>query len=55
MQDKIVSRPSFSPEEYKQLYEVTRAYARKHRRCYAEPLHDCVLFIGNTGLRLPSS
>jgi integrase len=54
-QGKIVHRPWFSPEEYKQLYTATREYARKpfhdHQRWEAEQLHDFVLFLGNTGLR----
>ena len=54
-QGKIVHRPWFSPEEYKQLYEATREYARKpflaHHRWEAEQLHDFVLFLANTGLR----
>ncbi|HUN96107.1 MAG TPA: phage integrase SAM-like domain-containing protein [Bradyrhizobium sp.] len=54
-QGKVVHRPWFSPEDYKQLYEATRAYARKpaqeYRRWDAEQLHDFVLFMANTGLR----
>jgi integrase len=54
-QGKVVHRPWFSPEEYKQLYEATREYARKpfheYQRWEAEQLHDFVLFLGNTGLR----
>jgi integrase len=54
-QGKIVHRPWFSPDEYKQLYQATREYARKpfheHQRWEAEQLHDYVLFLGNTGLR----
>ena len=54
-QGKIVHRPWFSPEEYKQLYEATREYARnpaqETRRWEAAQLHDFVLFLGNTGLR----
>lgn len=53
-QGKIVHRPWFSPEEYKQLYQATREYARSARadhRWQAEQLHDYVLFLGNTGLR----
>lgn len=51
---KVVHRPWFSPEEYKQLYEATRAYAKAsqiHHRWSAEQLHDYVLFLTNTGLR----
>ena len=54
-QGKIVHRPWFSPAEYKQLYEATRANARKpsriHYRWNAEQVHDFVLFMANTGLR----
>jgi integrase len=52
---KIVHRPWFSPSEYKQLYEATRAYAREpfhaHYKWNAEQVHDYVLFMANTGLR----
>lgn len=51
---KVVHRPWFSPEEYKQLYETTRAHAKAsqiHHRWSAEQLHDYVLFLANTGLR----
>ena len=54
-QGKIVHRPWFSPAEYKQLYEATRAYARepftKRFKWNAEQVHDFVLFMANTGLR----
>ncbi len=54
-QGKVVHRPWFSPEEYKQLYEATRAYAKepfhKHYRWNAEQVHDFVLLMANTGLR----
>src|SRR6266702_19700 len=54
-QGKIVHRPWFSPVEYKQLYEATRAYAREpfheHYKWNAEQVHDFVLFMANTGLR----
>jgi integrase len=54
-QGKIVHRPWFSPAEYKQLYEATRAYAREpFHDCHkwnAEQVHDYVLFLANTGLR----
>jgi len=54
-QGKIVHRPWFSPDEYKQLYKATGDYAKslKNRlhRWYAEQVHDYVLFLGNTGLR----
>ena len=54
-QGKIVHRPWFSPEEYRQLYEATRRYARKpfreQDRWSAEQVHDFVLILANTGLR----
>ena len=54
-QGKVVHRPWFSPAEYKQLYEATRAYAREpfydHYKWNAEQVHDYVLFMANTGLR----
>jgi integrase len=53
-QGKVVHRPWFSPDEYKQLYQATREYtgtARADHRWEAEQLHDYVLFLGNTGLR----
>lgn len=54
-QGKIVHRPWFSPEEYKQLYTATRQYAHdskgKHYQWNAEQVHDYVLFMANTGLR----
>jgi integrase len=54
-QGKVVHRPWFSPEEYKQLYEATREYAHKpfhdHYRWNAEQVHDFVLLMANTGLR----
>ncbi len=54
-QGKITHRPWFSPAEYKQLYEATRAYAREpfraHFKWNAEQVHDYVLFLANTGLR----
>ena len=54
-QGKVVHRPWFSPAEYKQLYEATRAYARdpyhERDRWNAEQVHDYVLFLANTGLR----
>ena len=52
---KISHRAWFSPAEYKQLYEATRARAKNpinprwKREC--EQFHDYVLFMGNTGLR----
>jgi integrase len=53
-QGKVVHRPWFSPEEYKQLYETTRLHAKEsppYHRWNAEQMHDYVLFLGNTGLR----
>ncbi len=53
-QGKIVHRPWFSPAEYKQLYEATRAYIKEIQPQYrwnAEQVHDFVLFMANTGLR----
>jgi integrase len=53
---KIEHRAWFSPDEYKQLYEATRARAKRPGRPRwqvqaAERLHDYVLFMANTGLR----
>jgi integrase len=53
-QGKIVHRPWFSPDEYKQLYTATREYAKSARaqdKWRAEQVHDFVLFMANTGLR----
>jgi hypothetical protein len=53
-QGKIVHRPWFGPDEYKQLYTATREYAKTVRiqdRWGAEQVHDFVLFMANTGLR----
>ena len=53
-QGKIVHRPWFSPDEYKQLYPATREYAKTARhkdKWSAEQVHDFVLFMANTGLR----
>lgn len=54
-QGKIEHRPWFSPEEYRQLYTATRAYARNPSqpqiKWNAEQVHDYVLFMANTGLR----
>ena len=54
-QGKIVHRPWFSPEEYKQLYTASRDWARNppqpQYRWNAEQMHDYILFMGNTGLR----
>ena len=53
--NKIEHRAWFSPEEYKQLYQATRARAKSARASWqrkaAERLHDYVLFMVNTGLR----
>jgi integrase len=52
---KIGHRAWFSPEEYKQLYQATRARAKSppnpRWRKECEQLHDYVLFMANTGLR----
>lgn len=52
---KISHRAWFSPEEYKKLYEATRARAknpkRKRYQWESEQLHDFVLFMANTGVR----
>lgn len=53
--NKVVHRAWFSPDEYKQLYEATRANAKcalnpYHKRL-AEQLHDKILFMANTGIR----
>ncbi|MGH6925217.1 MAG: site-specific integrase [Propylenella sp.] len=53
--EKISHRAWFSPEEYKTLYEASRARARKNkgngRQWACEQLHDYILFMANTGLR----
>lgn len=55
MSGKVSHRPWFSPDEYKQLYKATGAYAKApfhdHYRWNAEQVHDYVLFMANTGLR----
>lgn len=52
---KISHRAWFSPEEYKQLYEATRARAahppKPRWKWQCEQMHDFVLFMVNTGLR----
>lgn len=52
---KITHRAWFSPEEYKSLYEATRARAKKPKnprwKESCERMHDYVLFMANTGLR----
>jgi len=54
---KVSHRAWFSPEEYKQLYEATRADTKAvdgqslYRRYIREQFHDYVLFMANTGLR----
>lgn len=54
-QGKLGHRPWFSPEEYRQLYEAARAYAKEpargHYRWNAEQVYDFILFMANTGLR----
>ena len=54
-QSKVEHRPWFTPNEYKQLYQATRANAdnpkTKRFKWHAEQLHDFVLFMANTGLR----
>jgi integrase len=52
---KIQHRAWFSPAEYKELYQATRARAKRPKnprwRQACENLHDYVLFMANTGLR----
>lgn len=51
---KVSHRAWFSPNEYKNLYEATREYAKAARpqnKWTAEQMHDFVLFMANTGLR----
>ena len=52
---KISHRAWFSPDEYRTLYEATRARAKKPKkerwRGESEKFHDYVLFMANTGLR----
>lgn len=62
---KVVHRAWFSQEEYKKLYEATRANIKKVRDAsrkakeggearqiwLAEQLHDKILFLANTGIR----
>ena len=54
-QGKLSHRPWFSPEEYRQLYEAARAYAKEpssdYYRWNAEQVYDFILFMANTGLR----
>jgi integrase len=54
-QGKIVHRPWFSPEEYKQLYTASRQYAHEMKGARhhwnAEQVHDYILLMANTGLR----
>ncbi len=54
-QSKVEHRPWFTPNEYKQLYQATRANAdnpkSKRYKWHAEQLHDFVLLMANTGLR----
>ena len=54
--NKIEHRAWFSPEEYKRLYEATRARSKRPgiaawQNRAAAHLHDYVLFMANTGLR----
>lgn len=53
--EKVSHRAWFSPEEYKTLYEASRARTRRHvnssRQWASEQLHDYILFMTNTGLR----
>ena len=53
--NKVVHRAWFSPEEYRQLYQATRANIKSAENPYhkrlAEQLHDKVLFMANTGIR----
>jgi|GEM_PF-128190 len=53
--EKISHRAWFAPEEYKTLYEASRARVRKNkgngRQWACEQLHDYILFMANTGLR----
>jgi integrase len=53
--NKVSHRAWFTPDEYRRLYEATRARARKpvreRWRAASERLHDYVLFMVNTGLR----
>jgi integrase len=52
---KVDHRAWFSPTEYKQLYEATRARAKNppklRWKASCKDLHDKVLFLANTGLR----
>ncbi len=52
---KLGHRAWFSPEEYKTLYEATRARSEKPKKkrfqWESHQLHDYVLFMANTGLR----
>lgn len=52
-------RAWFSPTEYRRLYHATRQYARSKRdprwQEAAETLHDYVLIMANTGLRVGES
>jgi integrase len=52
---KVSHRAWFSPEEYKQLYEATRANLKKaqgdRNKRLAAQLHDKILFMANTGIR----
>lgn len=53
--EKIAHRAWFSQEEYRKLYEASRARTQRNKgtaRAWAsEQLHDYILFMANTGLR----
>ena len=53
--NKITHRAWFSPDEYKALYQATRANAKANEgkawHKSSEQLHDMILFLANTGLR----
>ena len=53
-QKKVLHRPWFTLDEYKQLYAATgkaaKAALERHKWAY-EQLHDQILFLGNTGMR----
>jgi integrase len=53
--NKVSHRAWFSADEYKRLYQATRARVEMHKgkrwQAEAEQLHDYVLLMANTGLR----
>jgi len=53
--EKIAHRAWFSQEEYRTLYEASRARTQRNkgtaRQWASEQLHDYILFMANTGLR----